>query len=81
MRWLRLLPLCLSLWVSSGCVQGGFRHYDAIPNCIPNPQTGECIGTTKTGHFVIQFNDPNFGKQVCFDQKDFAAHEAACHAK
>jgi hypothetical protein len=70
------------LWAASGCTLAGFRHYDPIGNCIPKPseQLYKCTDTHGQG-FPLPFADPKVKDLVCFGQREWVAHEEACHAR
>lgn len=78
MRKRRLLPLFTLLWAASGCINGGFRHYEPISNYLPSVKSQHFVGPLKE---ILEFSDPAIEELVCFKIPDFTKHEKECHAK
>lgn len=77
----RQLLIFTILSTASSCVSGGFRHYDKMSTCIVDNLMFQFTCKGPNGPFVVKFDTPEADDMVCFDQKQFASHEEACHAK
>lgn len=96
MTWLKPLLIFSLLCLASGCVSGGFRHYDKISNCLVRQElipgddaTGEkaywsiwfSCHDAENKPFILTAGDSRINKLLSFDETEFLSHESACHAK